>query len=78
MLILPKAKKYKISTKNNDEAIGAIAAHESVHATDEQNIKDSKANKMKKKGEERHDVERVPVEVEKNVLQELFNLHNSF
>ena len=28
----PKAKKYKVSTKNNDEAIGAVATHESVHA----------------------------------------------
>ena len=60
----PKAKKYKVSTKNNDEAIGAVATHESVHATDEQNIKESKENVVNKTS---HDIEKTPNEAETNV-----------
>lgn len=71
----PKAKKYKVSTKNNDEAIGAVATHESVHATDEQNIKESKENVVNKTS---HDIEKTPNEAETNVLNELFNQHNKF
>ena len=70
-----KAKKYKVSTNNNDEAIGAIAVHESVHATDEQNIKESKENVT---DGTLHDIEKTPNEAERNVLRELFNQHNEF
>ena len=65
-----KAKMYKASTINNDEAIGAIATHESVHATDKQNIKESLENKTRKGT---YDVEKIPTEAENNVLRELFN-----
>ena len=70
-----KSKKYKVATKNNNEAIGAIAIHESVHATDEQNIKESKENVTKNTS---HDIEKTPNEVENNTLRELFNQHNKF
>jgi hypothetical protein len=70
-----KAKKYKVSTNNNDEAIGAIAVHESVHATDEQNIKESKENVA---DGTLHDIEKTPNEAERNVLRELFNQYNEF
>ncbi|MEL5896078.1 DUF6443 domain-containing protein [Bacteroides sp. GD17] len=70
-----KAKKYRVSIQSNDEAIGAIATHESVHVTDEQNIKDSKENDEKGTF---NDVERTPIEAEMNVLRELFNQHNLF
>lgn len=70
-----KSKKYKVATKNNNEAIGAIVIHESVHATDEQNIKESKENVTKNTS---HDIEKTPNEVENNTLRELFNQHNKF
>ena len=74
-----KTKNYKVSAHTNDEAIGAIATHESVHATDERNIKESKENhKNRQKGinTPQYDTERVPEEAENNVLRELFNKYN--
>jgi len=62
-----KADAYRISTENNDQAIGAIGAHESFHATDQQNIKESYENKLKGTS---HDVEKYPNKVEMKVLDE--------
>ncbi len=62
-----KSDAYRESTKNNDQAIGAIGAHESVHATDKQNIEDTMENKVKGTN---HDTENEPVKVEMQVLDE--------
>ena len=40
----PKSDRYRASVKSNNDMIGAVATHESVHATDEKNIKDSYEN----------------------------------
>ena len=61
---------YRAATQNVDEAIGAVAAHESVHATDKDNIKNSIENATQNTS---HDVEKLTNEVEKRVLKELFN-----
>ena len=65
-----KSDLYRVSTQNIDEAIGAVATHESVHATDKDNIRDSYENIVKGAS---HDVEKLPNEVERTVLRELFN-----
>ena len=66
----PKSNLYRVSTQNIDEAIGAVAAHESVHATDQDNIRDSYENIVKGTS---HEVEKLPNEAERAVLRELFN-----
>ena len=68
-----KSKIYKNVVKNNDDIIGATATHESVHATDNENINNSYENE--KKGTN-HDVEKKPVQVELHYLKELFNIYN--
>lgn len=62
-----KAQSYQNNTTNNDERIGAVAGHESVHATDQTNIQQSTDNKMKGTT---YDVEVVPNQIEMNVLDE--------
>jgi len=62
-----EADSYRISTKNNDQAIGAIGAHESIHATDPQNIKESIENTVKGTS---YDVEKEPNRIEMKVLDE--------
>ena len=66
----PKSDLYRVSTQNLDEAIGAVAAHESVHATDKDNIRNSYENAVKGTS---HEVEKLPNEVERATLRELFN-----
>lgn len=65
-----KSNFYRAATQNVDEAIGAVAAHESVHATDKDNIKNSIENATQNTS---HDIEKLPNEAEKGVLKELFN-----
>ncbi len=61
------AKSYQNNTTNNDERIGAVGTHESVHATDQNNIQQSVDNK---KNNETNDVEAVPTQVEMKALDE--------
>ena len=63
-----KADAYRISVKNNDQAIGAIGAHESVHATDSQNIKESFDNIVKGTS---YDIEKEANKIELKVLDEI-------
>jgi uncharacterized protein RhaS with RHS repeats len=63
----PKANAYRNNTESVDQVIGAIAAHESVHATDPDNIRASIENTVK--GTE-HDVEAEPDRVEMQVIRE--------
>lgn len=63
----PKANAYRNNTENVDQVIGAIAAHESIHATDSDNIRASIENTVK--GTE-HDVEAEPNRIEIQVIRE--------
>ena len=75
----PKSDRYRASVKSNNDMIGAVATHESVHATDEKNIKDSYENfkNRENKKYEKKDVESEPNEAEHEYLRELFNMYNS-
>ena len=74
----PQSNRYRASVKSNDDIIGAVATHESFHATDEQNIKDGYENfkNRNNKKYEKKDVESKPTEIEHEYLRELFNMYN--
>jgi hypothetical protein len=63
-----KAKLYQRATDKIDEAIGAVATHESVHATSEKNIQQTWENEMKGTN---NDVEKLPEMAEYGYLYEL-------
>jgi RHS repeat-associated protein len=58
---------YQNNTSNNDERIGAVAGHESVHGTDQNNIQQSTDNK---RNGATNDIEAVPRQVEMNIVSE--------
>ena len=62
-----KAQSYQNNTTNNDERIGAVGGHESVHATDPNNAQQSTDNKMKGAT---NDIESVPNQIEMQILDE--------
>ena len=62
-----QAQSYQNNTQNNDERIGAIAGHESVHATDQDNIQQSSDNRQNGAN---NDVEVQPVKTELQILDE--------
>ncbi|HAM98289.1 MAG TPA: hypothetical protein DCQ26_06730, partial [Marinilabiliales bacterium] len=62
-----KAQSYQNNTTNNDERVAVVAGHESVHATDQNNIQQSTDNKMKGAT---NDIEAAPNQVEMKILDE--------
>lgn len=62
-----KAQSYQNNTSNNDERIGAVAGHESVHGTDQNNIQQVTDNRMQGTT---NDVEAVPNQTEMKILDE--------
>lgn len=62
-----KAVSYQENSTNNDQRIAAVAGHESVHATDQNNIQQSVDNKLKGLS---NDVEAEPNKIEIKILEE--------
>lgn len=61
---------YKNSVNNIDEAIGAVAGHESVHAADKTNVNQNLSNQL---DGSIYDVEAKPEKVEHQILKELYD-----
>ncbi|MFZ4521092.1 MAG: DUF6443 domain-containing protein [Bacteroidales bacterium] len=63
-----KAQSYQNNTTNNDERIAAVAGHESVHGTDQENIQQKADNKLKGAT---NNIETAPNQIEMKILNEI-------